>query len=52
MSAGEADDAYVFYSADPMRNNYVTLWSGLALKTIAPPIEAGKSSPTERNPGH
>ena len=31
-STGEADDAYVFYSADPMRNKYVTLWGGVALE--------------------
>jgi hypothetical protein len=30
VSTGEADDAYVFYSGDPMRSNYVTLWSGAA----------------------
>jgi hypothetical protein len=32
VSTGEADDAYVFYAADPMRNKYVTLWGGVALE--------------------
>jgi len=32
VSTGEADDAYVFYSGDPMRNKYVTLWGGVALE--------------------
>ena len=32
VSTGEADDAYVFYSGDPMKNMYVTLWGGVALE--------------------
>ena len=32
VSTGEADDAYVFYSGDPLRNRYVTLWGGVALE--------------------
>ena len=32
VSTGEADDAFVFYSGDPMRNKYVTLWGGVALE--------------------
>ncbi len=32
VSTGESDDAYVFYSGDPMRNKYVTLWGGVALE--------------------
>lgn len=31
VSTGEADDAYVFYSADPLRSSYVTVWGGIAL---------------------
>jgi hypothetical protein len=31
VSTGDADDAYVFYSADPSQNKYVTLWGGVAL---------------------
>jgi hypothetical protein len=31
VSTGEADDAFVFYSGDPMRNKYVTVWGGVAL---------------------
>jgi hypothetical protein len=31
VSTGEADDAYVFYSGDPTRSKYVTLWGGVAL---------------------
>lgn len=31
VSTGESDDAYVFYSHDPMQNKkYVTLWGGAA----------------------
>lgn len=33
VSTGEADDAYVFYSADPLRNHYVTLWGGVAVES-------------------
>jgi hypothetical protein len=32
VSTGIADDAYVFYSGDPMRTKYVTLWAGAALE--------------------
>lgn len=32
VSTGEADDAYVFYSGDPTRNKFVTLWGGVALQ--------------------
>ena len=32
VSTGEADDAYVFYSGDPMQIKYVTLWGGVALE--------------------
>jgi hypothetical protein len=32
VSTGEADDAYVFYSGDPTRNKFVTLWGGVALE--------------------
>jgi hypothetical protein len=40
VSTGRADDAYVFYSGDPMRTKYVTLWGGVALKN-----EEGKIRP-------
>lgn len=33
VSTGEADDAYVFYSGDPTRNRFVTLWGGVALES-------------------
>jgi len=32
VSTGVADDAYVFYSGDPMRKKFVTLWGGAALE--------------------
>jgi hypothetical protein len=32
VSTGEADDAYVFYSADPLQGKFVTLRSGIALE--------------------
>jgi hypothetical protein len=32
VSTGGADDAYGFYAADPLRNQYVTLWGGVALR--------------------
>jgi hypothetical protein len=32
VSTGEADDAYVFYSADPLQGKYVTLWGGAAFE--------------------
>lgn len=40
VSTGEADDAFVFYSGDPMRNKYVTLWGGLALENEEKEIRA------------
>lgn len=30
VATGEADETYVFYSDDPLRSRYVTLWSGAA----------------------
>lgn len=32
VGTGQGDEAFVFYSADPLRNNYVTLWGGVALE--------------------
>jgi hypothetical protein len=40
VSTGEADDAFVFYSGDPMRNKYVTLWGGVALENEEGEIRA------------
>jgi hypothetical protein len=40
VSTGEADDAFVFYSGDPMRNRYVTLWGGVALENEEKKIRA------------
>ena len=40
VSTGEADDAFVFYSGDPMRSKYVTLWGGVALKDEEKEIRA------------
>ena len=40
VATGEADDAYVFYSGDPMRNKYVTLWGGVALENEERDIRA------------
>jgi hypothetical protein len=40
VSTGEADDAFVFYSGDPMRSKYVTLWGGVALENEEREIRA------------
>jgi hypothetical protein len=40
VSTGEADDAFVFYSGDPMRSKYVTLWGGVALESEEKEIRA------------
>lgn len=32
VSTGESDDAYVFYSGNPARSKYLTLWGGVALE--------------------
>ena len=40
VSTGEADDAFVFYSGDPARNRYVTLWGGVALENEETEIRA------------
>jgi hypothetical protein len=40
VSTGDADDAFVFYSGDPMRSKYVTLWGGVALKNEEKEIRA------------
>ena len=37
-STGDADDTYVFYSGDPLRDKYVTLWGGAATQDEEPEI--------------
>lgn len=32
VDSHEADEAFLFYSPDPVRNHYVTMWSGAAAK--------------------
>ena len=40
VSTGESDDAFVFYSGNPMRSKYVTLWGGVALENEEKEIRA------------
>jgi hypothetical protein len=40
VSTDETDDAFVFYSGDPMRSRYVTLWGGVALESEETEIRA------------
>jgi hypothetical protein len=40
VNTHETDDAYVFYSGDPLRSRYVTEWGGAATREEEQDIKA------------
>jgi hypothetical protein len=40
VATNDADDTYVFYSGDPRRRHYVTMWGGVALPDEEQDIKA------------
>ncbi len=40
VDSHEADEAFLFYSHDPLRSHYVTMWSGAAMRDEQQSIKA------------